>query len=1325
MGPNMNIDAGQDDMVLAYDIDCDGRAEVIIKSSDGTRFWDKANNTWGAYAMGKSTADTDDDGIIDYSKQTVLNPPFYISVVDGLTGAEKTAAELDYSQVHDGVDQYRRDNRQNYKSDGDWLEYASLCGHFAICYFDGIHPSLAMEVKDRTTDGTHHYYLFAFGYDWTGGVPTNWSHTATFSRNDKTPWPAEFHMVRVCDVDGDGIDELVTGGYGWNPEKGMVMNAAIGHGDRFRLSDIDPDRPGLECFAIQQSSLLGQVLYDASSGEHIKDWYLPSVFDVGRGECMDVDASHKGYEIYSTIEGLYDCKGNLIKAGETSYPYEGVWWDGDLQREALSSPGGSGWGTNVMITKYDGTRLIQQSRESGWQALVSSGVRPLFFGDVHGDWREEVAIAIQNADTSTGMVVYSTNYETSHSLYCLQEDPHYRLDCTTRGYYQSPNTSFYLGSDMPMPPLPPCMTADVVVTGTQLQVGGGGHTTFSRHESAIYNDGKSVLVDLSTPERVEVAGVIQPSTLYALPVKGQTVTLAGGELSGAMDLWKSQQGTLVLASDVRYTGRTIISEGTLQSDLDLTATTIDLRARGTLAGSPLVGDIILEGALNYEGGRLSPGTAEDKFGIITFKKGLVVNHPLLMEMNLQTIGEVRGDLVSVEGDLEVGSDLTLNIISDDAILQPGEYPLVTFTGELKGDVSRIGVMGLTGLSYNIRVADKNVLLVVNAQRAPATDVIWTGVENGTWDYQTENWRLGGEPTMFVAGDEVLFDDNATTTTVTLGEIMPVGNVKVGNDSKAYIFNGSGGLGGEGGLVKEGNGRLTLNNTQSSYTGATIVTGGTLVVKELADGGKPSSIGAATSNAANWLLGRATLMVNNSNAATDRGLTLTDSATIQVVSGGTTLKGRIIGDGSLTKTGSGQLTIGNGGANAWKGGTILNQGTLAMGAWNTTFGTATSDITANGGTLVIFDNNSTSAVPVFQNRLTIPAGKTLTMKGGSRCKIQGTLLGGGTVKLSFPYVRGDFAMNTSNFEGVLDVSDGGKGNFRLTAATDLSKATLRLNAGVYAAHYASQGGSETNLVTKIGSLVSSATDAILSTGTWNVGYLGKNDSFAGKVTGTLNKHGDGTLELTGASTGPFNVYDGTVLANNTVTATTTGTITVRDGGMLSGYGRTQNVVVQSGGMLAVKKAYSATSSFTILGSLNMQDGATLLINVRRLAMTLNNDELKVTGSTTFGNISLGITLTGDQPLQEGDELHVFTYSGVVNANGVITISPSVPAPGLLWDASTLTTDGILRVVADPTAVNNATSDAATGNYYDLVGRKVNPANNKGKGVYIVNGRKVVR
>ena len=348
MGPNVNICAGQNDMVVAYDINCDGRCEVIIKSSDGTRFWDKANETWGKYAMGSTVADVDGDGIVDYRTQTVRNRPFYISVIDGLTGEEIDASELKYNEVHDGSDSYTRTNRADYMSDG----YSAMDGHFAICYLDGIHPSLVMECLDRDNNKTHHNYVFTWDYDWSGTLPTNWHHSHTWSRNDKSPWPAEFHMLRVADVDGDGTDEMIQGGYSVNPHTGWFASPGIGHGDRFILSDIDPDRPGLEVFAIQQSALLGQLLYDARTAERIKEWYLSSVYDVGRGACLDFDASRKGYEILSYAdEYVYDCKGEKTGQTRTGSMFEGCWWDGDLQREWLNSPGGSGWGTNLMVSK--------------------------------------------------------------------------------------------------------------------------------------------------------------------------------------------------------------------------------------------------------------------------------------------------------------------------------------------------------------------------------------------------------------------------------------------------------------------------------------------------------------------------------------------------------------------------------------------------------------------------------------------------------------------------------------------------------------------------------------------------------------------------------------------------------------------------------------------------------------------------------------------------------------------------------------------------------------------------------------------------------------
>ena len=1287
MGPNVNISAGQNDMVVAYDINCDGRCEVMIRASDGTRFWDKENETWGKYAMGSDKPDVDGDGIVDYRSQTARNRPFYVSVIDGATGEEIASNELNYAEVHDGSDSYTRTSRSNYMSDN----YSAMDGHFAICYLDGIHPSLVMECLDRDTHKTHHNYVFTWDFDWNGGTPKNWHHSATWSRNDKSPWPAEFHQLRVADVNGDGCDEMIQGGYSLNPLKGWFCSPGIGHGDRYILSDINPERPGLEVYAIQQSALLGQLLYDAATGEHLREWYLPTTFDVGRGACMDIDASRKGYEIYSfTDDYIYDCKGdktNYTRSGcGITTMFEGVWWNGDLQREELSSPGGNGWGTNLMITQVlNKARLVEFSQESNWATHGATGTRPAFMGDITGDWREEIILAKQNGDSSTGLVGYTTNMPTTYSIYCLQQDPHYRGDCTTRGYYQHPNTNFYLGGEMPQPQLPPCMVTDIVLApqfGTPAarsatwSFEGNAFTDYYRTAAASYADGKSVLIDLYSPSHIILNETVSPSVVYAMPVKNQRIFVDGtGVFGGSMDLWKSQQGTFAINVPTKYTGTTYISEGTLEANTTILGP-VELRARGTLAGNAtLAGNLILEGALNYEGGRLSPGNAAEPIGTITLKQGLNVNRPLYYEASIE--GKST-DLLAIEGDLAVTSKLIINV-KHPGQLEPAEYQLITFTGSFAGKEENIQVMGLEGLSYSIKVAEHAIFLIINKQRDAAEGVLWTGAESAVWDYQTHNWQVEDAATDFVAGDAVRFTDEAAKTTISLSELMPISYVTVSNQTKNYTFNGTdGGFCGEGGLTKEGAAKLTINNTKSTYTGATIIEGGTLVVKELADGGRPSSIGAATAAAANWKIGRATLVIDNTSSATDRGITLNDSATIQINGGGATLKGVITGNGSLTKTGAGQLTLGK--VNSYKGGTVLVGGILAMGDWNATFGTATSPITVIGNaTLSIFNNNSTSQTPTFQNRLTIEAGKTLTMTTGQRCKIQGTLYGTGTMNISYPYVRGDFAMNTSNFEGTLNVTSG---QFRITAATDLSKATMKLGAGVYAVHVKSQSAEETNLTTKIGSLQSTAADAQLSTGTWNVGYLGNNDTFAGKFTGILNKYGAGSLRLTGTSnTGALTVYEGTLAAGSN--ATTIGTLT-------------------HGGALSVRK------------------NAGFIVKVRRYTSKLTCDAFSITGRTTLVSPFFLIQTIGNNPLQAGDELPIFTGKGNITLSGEPSFEPEVPAPGLLWDTSRLASEGILLVKENPDGISEIGTAPASSAIYDLNGRKLQQPQH---GIMIVNGKKV--
>jgi hypothetical protein len=1322
MGPNVNICAGQNDMVVAYDINCDGRCEVMIKSSDGTRFWDKSNETWGLYANGKTTADTDGDGVVDYRAHATRVPPFYVSVIDGLTGEEIACNELKYNEVHDGSDSWGRDSRSKYMSFG----YAAMDGHFAICYLDGIHPSLVMECLDRDTKKNHHNYVFTWDYDWTGGKATNWHHSATWSRNDKTPWPAEFHQLRVADVDGNGCDEMIQGGYSVNPLKGWFRSPGIGHGDRFILSDIDPDRPGLEVYAIQQSALLGQLLYDVRTAERIKEWYLPSVYDVGRGACMDVDASRKGYEIYSfTDDYVYDCKGE-----KTSYTrsgcgittmFEGVWWNGDLQREELSSPGGSGFGTNMMITQVlNKARLVEFSQESSWATHGGTGTRPAFMGDIIGDWREEVILANQNADGSTGLVGYTTNMPTQYSIYCLQQDPHYRLDCTTRGYYQHPNTGYYLGGGMPQPPLPPVFEADLRWKGGTVASGFSSHDL---SQAAAYSDGKRLMFDIAgdNTSAIELSEPLNATTLYLMTPSGHDYTFSGQGTTGHGQLIKSMQGRATFNCSLGHSGKNIISEGVLTVNGTVSGP-VELRARGTLSGNVTLQDTItFEGALNYEGCRLLAGG-----NVITSQKDVVLPGNVYIEVDavMPQPGNAHSGYLSVEGDLTFkGTNyITVNLGSKEY----GEYDIARCTGTLSCDPTKLKTRGLEGINYDLEVRENRLLLVVHENREPAVDVVWTGALGSGWDYKTKNFSYGSAgggagltPTAFVAGDAVVFNDEGQQKSVTLNEMMVTSGVTF--RSGKYTLQGEGGLSGDGDVTVGRDADVTLNLKNSDYTGRTIVNGGRLTVPNFYDGQQKSALGAAAASRGNLQLNGGTLVLSKDNMGTNRIITLTDTATIQIsqANSALSLKGQVSGTGYLVKDGAGQLNFTYGGTNDFAG-LIVKRGIVAQGAWNATFGKVGSPMVLAGGEVHQIDVNSTSTVPVLNHVFTVEEGTTNRILGSSRGKINGTFKGKGNLTIETRYVRCDVGANFSNFEGVLTARGT---QFRLMASvTDLSKARLNLDANAYVAHFASQGGDEVAATTRIGALQSTATTATLggANSSYQIGTLNVDSRYGGLLKAkSVTKVGTGKLTLTTAGhTSPITVNGGTLeVSNATSAAFTTGAVTVGQGATLCGTALLKGVIVQKDGTL-VGGVSNLVGTLRLSGSLTLAGGSTVHC---RLSAT-GNSKIQVAGNITHQGDTILVTVPASRVLREGEELQVFQCGGTQRGSFVVKVVAEDASVGYELDASTLLVDGKLRVTGVTVGVRQAVVLPAEGEapVYDLQGRRVVTPRN---GLYIVNGRKV--
>ncbi len=1331
-GPNLLPASGQNGELNVFDMDCDGKADVVIRSSDGTRFWDKDNNTWGLYVNGTTDGDTDNDGIVDYRPSTTRNAPYFMTIIDGETGAEKVSAELDYTQATDGTDTWKRDNRANYMNDGDGVEYAFMSGTHIITYDDGVHPSVTTMSKVRNSDTGHHYYFFNFAYDWVNGQPTNWHHASTYARSAHTPSLAEFHQLRAADVDGDGIDEALTGGGGVNSKKGAVGNAAIGHGDRHRTGDLDPTHPGMETYAIQQSDLMGQVVYDAETGEHLKEWYLSSVGDVGRGECMDIDSTYLGYEVYSTMQNLYSNQGDVIKSGAAPYPYEGIWWDGDLGREKLGTPGGSGYSSNAQIEKDYGSRLAEFSRESDWLTHSQWANRAGFWGDITGDWREEIILMKQSTDNgATGIVGYTTDMYTEHSMYTLQQDPHYLLDCTSRGYYQSPNTSFYLGYQMKRPPLPGTMSADLRWSdGTEWADGQSGWTNFSGTEAQSFQAGKSVMFDISgeNGDTIKLNATVQPAKTYFMVPKEHSYTIGGtGAIGGTGEVWKSERGEMVLNANITTTGKTVVSQGTLTVNGTISGP-LSLRNYGTLGGKlTLQGDVEFEGSHNYEGCRLMPSE------VMTFEKSLAIDNNVYDEV---TLGDGTVDKLQVNGDLQINAPLvfTINATTTDNKLLAGTYTLVEATGSITlASDTLISVRALEGQPYTLKVDGQKIMLEISETRDAAENVVWKGTQSNEWDYVTENF-LSDDQTYFVQYDKVLFDDTASQYTVNVSQPMVQDSITVcaAND---YTFQGDGYIAGTGGLVKMGDGELKMNLTKNSYTGQTQILGGTLAVTTLSDTGTAGSLGAGTQN---LKIQNGTLKVNTDNTATNRGIEIADTACINVANadGSLSLKSTITGsDGVLVKDGPGQLNFTYAGEYNFKG-LIMRDGTLAQGSSSATFGTA--PVTVEGTTAINLISNTSFPAVTYKHPTEILEGAQLTIGGGDgssqRQNIYGSFTGQGTLVVKQGGVRSYVGSDFSEFDGTVQFD----GDSPLSpSVADMPRATVALTCASTLAHYNSSY-SATAAALQVGALSDpdgvSSYDELptfgVSTESWEVGHNDKDATYRGLLQAkSITKVGLGewTVYSTG-STSSITVSGGSLIFRNFTGSLTTGTVNVQDSGYVAGYGTTNSILVKDGGTLGAGMTMTgiALMPMKMAATLMVYSGGTLQVKVNESG----NDVFSVGGAmcrlNSGANISI-VALDG-KTFEVGDEITIFNSSSrMPTVMGTLNITAS---DGSEWSSDYLASDGKL-VCTGTTGISSVTlSNDTPVDVYTLDGRMVASQVAYGKaldslprGVYVVNGKKV--
>nr|WP_204498475.1 rhamnogalacturonan lyase [Aquibacillus albus] len=390
----------------------------------------------------------------------ILEGPEYLTVFDGETGDELKTIDYKPGRSDDGL---------------RWGDYAmsriepgNRVDRFlsGVAYLDGKNPYavFARGYYTRTTlvsyswDGENldeHWYVDS---GWTPmSNPFNDGPHGVDGTDEEfgSITTQGFHSLSAADVDGDGKQEIVYGAATIDhdgsllysskdemPEEGAAEGVArLGHGDAMHVTDIDPNRPGLEIFTVHEGgpwAPYGFALRDGKTGEVLYGEY--SGRDTGRGMIGDVLPDEPGLETWAV--GLWTADGEQISDNWREAPGTNmsIKWSADMTTQIIN---GSREQTPTIDDWQKGTILTANgTRTNNW----TKG-NPDLVADVFGDWREEMLV--RTVDSSAIRIYLSTEV-TDRKLYTLMHDPQYRVEVARQNtsYNQPSYTSFYFASDI-------------------------------------------------------------------------------------------------------------------------------------------------------------------------------------------------------------------------------------------------------------------------------------------------------------------------------------------------------------------------------------------------------------------------------------------------------------------------------------------------------------------------------------------------------------------------------------------------------------------------------------------------------------------------------------------------------------------------------------------------------------------------------------------------------------------------------------------------------------------------------------------------------------
>jgi fibronectin-binding autotransporter adhesin len=705
------------------------------------------------------------------------------------------------------------------------------------------------------------------------------------------------------------------------------------------------------------------------------------------------------------------------------------------------------------------------------------------------------------------------------------------------------------------------ITTDCLANGGQASgIGASG----SASANLVFNSGNLIY----TGGTISIDRGFTLSGGYGIVTVSNAATTLGfsGQVIGSGEFYKDAAGTLVLSGNNTYTNNTHVRGGILRAGsatafgttnsfwMDNTAgVLLDLNNFNANAGALIGG-----GAL---GGNIALGT-----GTLTIRDGL---------------GQTYAGAITGTGSL----------IKNGAGTQTLSGCNNSYSGAttINAGVLTVNCLDNGGVASSIGASSV----------APANLVI-----NGTLRYVGAGSSTDRQFTMGTSG--ATLDASGTgiveftnTTSVTLAgantarTLILTGTNTGYNLLAAQLDNNGAGV---TSLTKTGTGTWRLTNANSTYTGVTRINGGILSVDQMANGGQASSIGAASTAAANLVIGNgSTLRYTGAGDATNRQFTLDTGVTF------------------IESSGTGALQFTNTGAVALLGTSATR--TIALGGTNTGANTMGGAIGDNGtGKTTLAKNDSGTWILTGNNTY---SGNTVINDGNLMIGNGGTTGNAGVGNVIVDSPTSTLSLNRSDtftFSGTLSgpgtLAQVGSGTSVLTSATNQIGATTISDGTLQV-----DGGLETPTVKMNGTSTLTVNGTVQAAGSTQTALTG--DAGAQTVTvgsgGTLLANGDlgdgsDTIDLSGTldtGAGALGLGDGN------------DTLALHDGSQMLGGG-----VNASGGSGTDTLVVDTVLGYTL-------DGGD--IDTFDVLTKQNTGELTLTGDHDFG---AGTTVDGGTVSVEG-------------------------------------------------------------------------------------------